>query len=138
MLLSSENYNLITRDYGLRNKLRDANFAYEMDDMLKRRKITLEYLFQQAVDKAQRFENLIAQYIITMTQKYSRECALNNICVFYETGNSKLITRENNLRERITLDYLHEMLGLMHMTINDYYTYIEIKYNLTGEKSKGR
>ena len=141
-LLSTNNYEFITRDYSLRFRLMNMNFANGLRNILTKYHLSLNDYIQIISEDITKFEFLIRDYIITMTNKYDRECALKNLEYYFITGNPALITRENNIRNLITSikfkEEFQNILKIIHMNIEQYFNYIETKYGLSGQINNNR
>ncbi len=153
-LLETNNYCLITRTYDLREKLARASFAEELRNLLQRKNTSIHNLIYQISAEYMEMDDIFQKYIIAMTRNYGRECAIHNIVSFYNMVTdpkipsksvpefaAKLITREHNLRRTMTsmkfINKLQRILNEKHMTIENYFIYVEQTYDLGNFISHG-
>lgn len=69
-------------------------------------------------------QQLLAEVMDTMSRKYNEEAAITNVDAYLRTGDADLITRDNNLRERVRNSGLREqlvqMLNEKDITLKEY------------------
>lgn len=148
-LLNSGDYNYITRKNGLRTKLLNSNFQSKLLSILNNIKTSFSSYIDNLLNRPKKksidnlkTEQLFSEYIAIMTKKRSRDMALANIMEYLNSNESLLITRENNLRERITTssfkEDLQQILQANNMDIQQYFEYIEKKYSQNNSSSKAK
>ncbi len=139
ILLSTNNYNVITRNFNLRNRLYQNNFASRLRNMLINKNISLNNYINSLINNNQ-LEELLKECIIVMSNKYGMEITLENLNYFYITNNIELITRTNNLRNRIESinfkDEINKLLSINNITFKEYLNLLIEKYNLNNEKRR--
>ena len=155
ILLMTDNYNYITRENNLRYQLKEYDFANKLKILLSSKHISLEnylYVIESLKNKDNNvtestikednnlIEELLVECISVMKMKYGIEDTRENLYHFYNSNNPMLITRQNDLRNRVmSINFKEEIdkeLIKNNMTFLEYLNYLEDKYELNNEKRR--
>lgn len=139
-LLNTNDYGIITRNFGLRDRLYRNNFANRLKIFLNSKNISINNYINSLESKNNQIEELLKECIIIMSMKFGREITLENLYYFYITNNTTLITRTNNLRSKIEninfKEEIDKILNINKITFKEYLDLIIEKYSLNNEKRR--
>ena len=145
-LINTNDYSYITRDNHLRIKLKSCNFREQIMSILQKKDITIQQYINNIVSSNQKKEQksdideLLREYIIIMSNKYGKKNAFDNLRMYFTTNNSTLITRDNDLRNRITsINFKEQVLAFLEendLTLSEYFNSVLDDYTNNNQNRR--
>lgn len=111
----------ITRANNLRNVYSEKNYSEMLKKYLKENNLSFDEFAFKISNKTKEIENvgeLLNSVVSTMNDKYGENVAKNNLVEYFNGGDKRLLTRDSNIREKVSSSDLKSKINKLTSKIN--------------------